>query len=257
MNKEQLIRLGSHTAKAGFQNEKDVVDAFNNWQTDVLAKQWLMVMGYNLDEIEYVIAEIIHGQFKADIQVQITIKLTHLIDSQNIQVKLVSNKTGFNQIDKRRLEKYQEMWDMPHDILEILQYYTGELPPYKKNTKDPRRMFLTEMSEKPVSRLIDWINNNKPLIITDVLKGRGKFSAEWVLVIQKSNELNWVLLPINIVINHYSAGATIVTKQGNLKMGKITIQRKGGDNGRESAKMLQFKLDPIELFVFKTDSETA
>jgi hypothetical protein len=29
------------------------------------------------------------------------IKLKHLTDIQNLQVKLVSNKSGFNQIDKR------------------------------------------------------------------------------------------------------------------------------------------------------------
>ena len=28
----------------------------------------------------------------------------------------------------------------------------------------------------------------------------------------------------------------------------ITMQRKGGDNGRETAKMLQFKINPVQLF---------
>lgn len=36
--------------------------------------------------------------------------------------------------------------------------------------------------------------------------------------------------------------------KGSLKIGKITMQRKGGDGGRDSAKMLQFKLNPCELF---------
>ncbi|MCR2123219.1 type II restriction endonuclease, partial [Campylobacter upsaliensis] len=35
--------------------------------------------------------------------------------------------------------------------------------------------------------------------------------------------------------------------QGSLKIGKVTMQRKGGDGGRESAKMLQFKIDPCKL----------
>lgn len=33
-----------------------------------------------------------------------------------------------------------------------------------------------------------------------------------------------------------------------LKIGKITMQRKGSDAGRETAKMLQFKINSIELF---------
>ena len=251
--KQDMIDLGSKTAKAGFQNEHDVVNVFNNWQTDVLAKQWLMVMGYNLDEIEYVIAEVIHGQFKADIQLQITIKLTHLIDCQNIQIKLVSNKRGFNQIDKRWISKYQELWNMPDSVANTLRYYTGELIPYKSDTRDKRRMFLDEINPKDVLELIEWLKCNKTLILNDILRGRGQFSAEWILVIRKTNKQEWVLLPINVAINYYANGDTAITPQGNLHIGKITVQRKGGDNGRDTAKMLQFKLDPTELFIFKTD----
>ncbi|GAI39294.1 unnamed protein product, partial [marine sediment metagenome] len=54
MNKEQLIKLGSHTAKSGFQNEDDVINKFNNWETDEDAQKWLKIMGYDLREIEYI-----------------------------------------------------------------------------------------------------------------------------------------------------------------------------------------------------------
>ena len=54
--------------------------------------------------------------------------------------------------------------------------------------------------------------------------------------------------PINIAINHYSDGNVEITARGNLKIGRITMQRKGGDAGRDTAKMLQFKVEPTELF---------
>lgn len=57
-------------------------------------------MGYELSDIEFVEAVIVSGQ-KTDVQVQVTIKLKKVIDVQNLQVKLVSNLKGFNQIDKR------------------------------------------------------------------------------------------------------------------------------------------------------------
>ncbi|MEQ1762789.1 MAG: hypothetical protein ABL984_06525 [Pyrinomonadaceae bacterium] len=38
-----------------------------------------------------------------------------------------------------------------------------------------------------------------------------------------------------------------ITRAGNLKIGRITMQRKGGDGGRETAKMLQFKINPALL----------
>ncbi len=35
--------------------------------------------------------------------------------------------------------------------------------------------------------------------------------------------------------------------KGSVSIGRITMQRKGGDNGRPSANMLQFKIDPTKL----------
>lgn len=205
-------------------------------------------MGYNLEDIEYVYAQILHG-YKTDVQVQITIKLKNIVEAQNIQVKLVSNKKGFNQIDKRWIKNYTNMWEIPDNIVKLLQNYTGELEPYKKETKDKRRMFMNEFSDKEQKEIIDFFKQNKMLIILDIVKGRGILAAEWILVAQKyDNIFRWILKPINVAINHYAEGDVQITDRGNLKIGKITMQRKGGDGGRETANMLQFKVDPIELF---------
>jgi len=98
--------------------------------------------------------------------------------------------------------------------------------------------------------LLKFFNDNKTLIINDILKGRGKFSAQWMLVILKSKNtdtIDWALEPINKVLNHFGNGKISITPRGSFKIGNITIQRKGGDNGRETANMLQFKINPLEL----------
>lgn len=242
---------GSKIAKDGFENEKDIANKFINWKDDVEAQQWLKTMGYNLNDIEYVYAEVLHG-YKTDVQVQVTIKLKNIIDAQNLQVKLVSNAKGFNQIDKRWIKNYTEMWEIPENIVKLLKYYTGEIPPYKQNTRDKRRMFMDEFSKEEQKQIIEYFEQNKMLIILDIVKGRGKFAAEWILVAQKyENIFRWILKPINVAINHYSEGKVEITNRGNLKIGRIGMQRKGGDAGRETANMLQFKVDPIELFDLK------
>ena len=63
-----------------------------------------------------------------------------------------------------------------------------------------------------------------------------------------NGENSWVLKSINHVMNIFADGPVKITPLGSLKIGKITMQRKGGDGGRDSAKMLQFKINPIELF---------
>jgi hypothetical protein len=98
--------------------------------------------------------------FKTDVQVQITVKLKEVIDAQNLQVKLVSNPKGFNQIDKRWVDKYVEMWNIPVDISAILKRYTGEIKPTILIPKDKRRMFANEFSEKEQSDILLWLNNN-------------------------------------------------------------------------------------------------
>ena len=252
MTKKDLVKLGSDTAKGGFKNEQDVVDKFNNWEKDRTAKKWLEAMEYNINEIEYVKAMKITGQYKTDVQVQIqiSIKLKSQLDVQNLQVKLVSNhSSGGNQIDKRWLDKYVELWNIPEDIIKNLKLFTGEIKPRKKNLKDSRRMLLTEMTNKNQEEIINFFESNKILIVSDILKGRGKFSADWMLVISNDgNSKKWVLKSINEAMNIFGEGPVKITSRGSLRIGKIGMQRKGGDGGRLTANMLQFKIDPIRLF---------
>lgn len=251
MNKKDLIKLGSETAKGESRNEKDVINRFNNWAKDETAQKWLKAIGYKIEDIEYVKASKIRGQYKADVQVRvrIVIKLKSQEDLQNLQVKLVSNPQGFNQIDKRWVDKYVELWNIPEDITRILKLFTGEIKPIKKGLKDKRRILLTEMDESDQEKIVNFFKRNKILIVSDLLKGRGEFSADWILVILRVNDKSrWVLKLINEAMNIFGNGDVRITPQGSLKIGKIRMQRKGGDAGRKTSKMLQFKINPVELF---------
>jgi hypothetical protein len=242
------FKIGSKTAKTGFKNEDEIVNKFNNWINDSEAKEWLIIMNYNLDEIEDVKAVKLSGH-KTDVQVQLTIKMKIVCDVQNIQVKLVSNNKGFNQIDKHCVDHYTKLWNIPQNIVALLKKYTGEINPNSANIKDKRRMLANEFNNTEQKDILNWLRINKSLIISDILKGRGQFAAEWMLVAQKVNKnARWVLKPMNFCMNFFGNGEIIITKRGNFKIGKITMQRKGGDAGRKTAKMLQFKINPAELF---------
>jgi hypothetical protein len=225
MNKEQL--LGSQTVKNGFLNEDDIIEKFNNWRSDEDAKKWLLIMQYDIDEIDFVKAVKLSG-FKTDVQAQVTIKLKEAIDVQNLQVKLVSNLQGFNQIDKRWVDKYAELWNIPNDICSILKRYTGEVAPTILKPKDKRRMFASEFEENEQRVILKWLNENKTLIVSDILKGRGQFAAEWILVAQKYKiNSRWILKPMNFCTNYFGNGDIEITKRGNFKIGRIIMQRKG------------------------------
>ena len=246
-----LVKKGSKTAKNGFKNEDIVVEKFNNWKKDKDAQAWLAIMNHQISKIEYVKAIRLSSNigYKTDVQVQVTIKLKEAIDVENLQVKLVSNPKGFNQIDKHWIDKYVEMWNIPENITSILKRYTGEEKPTIKKPKDKRRMFANEFSETELKSILKWLKKNQSLIVSDILKGRGKFAAEWMLVILNiNNNSNWVLKPMNYCMNYFGNGEVGITSRGSFRIGKITMQRKGGDGGRKTANMLQFKINPAELF---------
>lgn len=248
--KRDLVSLGSKTAKSGFENEDDVVLKFNDWKKDLDAQEWLIAMEYKIEEIESVTAVKVPGHHKADVQVQVTIKLKKAIGLENISLKLVTTSTGFNQIDKREIDKYVEMWDIPSDITDALKLFTGKTKPTMKELKDSRRMLLTEMSEKVQKKVVDFFSKNKILVVSDLLKGNDEFSADWFMVVWKIPNENpkWIIKDINFVLNFYGDGDVRITTQGSLAIGKIGMQRKGGDGGRPSSQMLQFKINPLDLF---------
>lgn len=243
-----LAKLGSSTAKEGFRNEDDIVRKFNDWKGDEDAQRWLEIMGYDLKEIERVIAIKLHG-YKTDVQIQIAIILKKAISAENLSVKLVSNPRGYNQVDKRWVDNYKKMWNIPEDILKLLKLYTGETKLSKPNLRDNRRVFFDEMKSEEQKKILSFFKKNKILVISDILKGRGKFSAGWMLVVLRTGgKTEWVLKTINEAMNIFGDGDVRFTKKGSMKIGKVTMQRKGGDAGRETSRMLQFKINPIDLF---------
>ncbi len=242
---DEKIELGSKTAKDGFRNETEIVGKFNNWRTDAEAKVWLAFMGREPVEIENVIATKPHGE-KADVQVRIKTKKG--ASTEGVSIKLVSSPNGFNQIDKRWLATYAKMWKMPLPVVEAMKLFLGEVKP-NKASRNPNRMFIDEFDVAMQKEIIDFFKVNKAAIVSDLFQGDGQYSAAWMMVALKSEvKPRWVLRRIDYAINFFGDGPVVITRNGNLKIGRITMQRKGGDGGRETAKMLQFKINPALLF---------
>lgn len=239
------IQRGSKTAKGGFQNEDEIRDKFNNWKTDADARAWLESMNHQMAEINSVSASKPHGE-KADVEVTVKTKSGERVE--RISIKLVSSANGFNQIDKRWLKTYASMWKMPPDVVEALKLFVGETPP-RESSRDKRRMYLDELDESAQKAVVDFFTANKAEIVSDLISGDGIHAANWMMVAHKATDKpKWVIRSSVDAIKFYSDGPVELTKAGNLKIGRITLQRKGGDNGRDTAKMLQFKINPVQLF---------
>jgi hypothetical protein len=269
--------LGSRTAKGGFANEHAVCDKINNWKKDIEAQLWLKIMGYNIEQLTEVQAfqisasinkeiliqcgieedfEITKKFKKADIQIRVLIKVGDIYNIENLSLKKANTGANFNHIDRRWVDFYQEMWGFNDEIVLWLKLFTGEFEPknYKKvlknfkNLIDNRRVFISEMTKEIQQKIITFFERNKILIVSDVLKGRGGLSADWMLVTMFNPvdiTTTWTLKNINTVMNYYGQGEVRLSLHGSLVIGRIFMQRKGGTG---NPNQLQFKFSPLDLF---------
>ncbi|MBL7135670.1 MAG: type II restriction endonuclease [Candidatus Marinimicrobia bacterium] len=270
------FELGSATAKGGFSNEKAVCDKFNNWETDNEAQIWLKVMGYDTRQIDFVTAIHIPTRMKrtdverlglkesyeelmrfkkADAQLRIMITIGKIVKIENLSLKKANTDADYNQVDKRRVETYQEIWEFDDNVAFGLKLFTGEIDPTShlekiknKMLRDKRRMFLDELPEDLRNKILNFFSENKILVVTDILKGRGGLSANWILVTRynrKDDTTTWILKDINVAMNFFGFGNVRMSPRGSLYIGRITMQRKGGT---PDPTKLQFKIKPCELF---------
>jgi hypothetical protein len=267
--------IGSMTAKGGFANEKTISAKFRNWKNDDDAKRWLRIMGYDPSKISKIeainIPPRISREFaaqlgiseakydeeikykKADIQIRLMIVMNGTLFVENISLKKANKSAGYNQVDKRPVDAYKLMWKFDEEIAKWLKLFTGEYNPsdYKaeidyESLSDKRRVSFKEMPNEARDKIIKFFSENKTVVICDILKGRGGLSADWFLVTEKDGaKIYWVLRDINYVLNHYAQGNVEVSKKGSLKIGRVTMQRKGGTPDPTS---LQFKINPLSLF---------
>jgi len=274
MNKTEL---GSKTAKGGFANEKAICRKFNAWEKDIEAHEWLKIMGYDITKLDSVkaiqvptrikrsdlskfgVSEEEYEQFvrfkKADAQIRIIIKIGNILKIENLSLKKANSDADYNQIDKRTVDFYQEMWRFDNEITLWLKLFTGEILPKsqkkligKIKPKDKRRLFLTEMPEVIQKKIIQFFKENKILVVSDIIKGRGGLSAGWMLVTRLNKQektTTWILKDINTVMNYFGSDDVEISLRGSLHIGKIAMQRKGGT---PDPTKLQFKIKPCQLF---------
>ena len=235
---------GAKTARGGFRNEDEVRDRFRQWKTDRVAQRWLAAMGYSLSEIRSVHATKPHGH-KADVEVIIDRSTERTVEG--ISIKLVSGSNGFNQIDKRWLAAYADMWEMPAEVRQALQLYVGEVRP-NDFSRRRERMYLDELTPAARDSVVEFFQHNRERVVSDLFEGAGDHAANWFMVIHRGGgKPRWTIKPMSEAIRFYAVGPVKLTRAGNLKIGRISMQRKGGDNGRRSAQMLQFKINPALL----------
>jgi hypothetical protein len=159
---------------------------------------------------------------KADAQIRIIIAIGNILKIESLSLKKANSEADYNQVDKRLVDTYQKMWNFDDEITYWLKLFTGEnTPNLISNIKlrDERRLFLDEMPENIRNKIVNFFDKNKIIVVSDILKGRGGLSANWMLVTRynKTEDTTaWILKDINTVMNFFGMGEIIISPKGSF-----------------------------------------
>jgi hypothetical protein len=151
--------------------------------------------------------------------------------------------TAFNQIKKCSVASFRGEFVVPSDVIAILNKYT----------EGKEKLLAGNYSPKELSRLLEFLNENRRPLLASAFTGQDKKpKANWLLLHQWKFP-NWrrnigkkassQLVSMQKVLKLYEGIKVSYTKRGTITFGAgVTLQRKGGDLGAKTANDLQFKL---------------
>ena len=157
----------------------------------------------------------------------------------------VDFRKGFNQIKRSSIKNFGVEFDVPDSIQVILRRYSFGR---KKLTLTGRNYTQDELDE-----LKTFLNSRRKALLLSAFTGQAKKSkANWLLLHQWTPP-NWErnvakkqrseLISMLEVMQIFDGLPVGYTRQGTITFGAgITLQRKGGDNGKDTANDLQFKM---------------
>lgn len=173
----------------------------------------------------------------------------------SLSIKTYRPKVSFGQVNRGKIDKYAEAFNMPNDVLATFRKYL------KKGTKGERVKF-NKMSAEESGKVFLFLRDKQREILRFIFCGAQSSDqkADWILlhsyVDDKWRERigqrdSWKLYKLADVIEVCRATAPKQSPRGDIILaGGITAQRKGADKADKNADDLQFKLSPnaiIEL----------
>lgn len=236
------MEKGQKEAKIGLDSEKDIITMINeDKKFKNSLKNCLSYLCF--DPKENFSAE---KAEKNDIKTDIVIKM----NNQQIGISIKSStKTSFHQLDRRRLENWKKLLNMPDEIFEIIKRSILRVSQESKNK------FILENDRDKIK---NFFSLNLEKILNEIFK-KGEKSLKLLMINDKPHRKIYVY-DLNEVIGCLYKNISNNIKfsnKGIIRLGDfITIQRKGG-NGKHikvsktdwshPGNQLQFKFSPLRF----------
>ena len=169
-----------------------------------------------------------------------------------ISLKTYKPEVSFGQANRGTVDTYSRDLDIPDGVVKTLRDFTTV-------SQDGQRVMLNQAPAEAQANLLKFFTQYQRPIISHILRGKAEASlkADWMMFHEAADNswtarigdhAYWQLFPMARVIDCCCSLPPIINENGNLILGVgLTLQRKGGDKGAESANDLQFKINPQKI----------
>lgn len=215
-------------------NGKEGEKFVKNWFEECIKKnnkeaisQIQIMFNISKENIKNIKADIIHNG-KTDILLTVNNK------TKNLQVKSTNDvKRSYNHLDRSSIENYTIFMEDERIKKIIINFLNNRIKFNKISEKD--REYLKKF-------LNNFYNKDKKVnLINRIFLGeKDNHKPDYLIIVEKNNNHKITCIPIDFVIKKIIKCEFDFTKYGNLKIGNVTIKRKGGQGG---ANNLQFMLN--------------
>ncbi len=168
-------------------------------------------------------------------------------DSGEIGISLkTSTRTSFHQLDRRRLEEWKELLDMPDDVFNILKESILRI------SSNRRATFIKE-EDRP--KIASFFSSHIDRILEEIFR-RGE-NVQLLAIFDKRKRKIYISRMDEVLQELKRTMGVSFSKKGIVRLGPfITVQRKGGDGSRikipktdwrHPGNQLQFKFSPLKF----------
>jgi hypothetical protein len=265
MNKYGGFMVASEAARRGLKAQNRLIDAINT--KDELGKKLIKAIE-DLSGLRFISCSARECPPRAKADVAIACNGRCIL----ISVKEFDLDIGFdyNHVERKYLDFYAQKWSIPKDVYIALKKFVGEvdaqgnaisIEELKREAEllrtSPgklskiRRTLLNRMDHQTIENVKKFFMMNKMKILKDVFIGDETIKF-FIFVKRQGGLAYYYIVRTEDVINVYSRGDVRITPRGSLLIGRVELQRKGGDHWTKSgwvdasASQLQFKIKPSE-----------
>ncbi|MEM0016970.1 MAG: hypothetical protein QXJ48_00340 [Candidatus Korarchaeum sp.] len=233
------MEKGRKEARVGLDSEKDIIHRINfDVRFGNLLKECLNRLGFDIEEE-------IKAQKIKNVKTDILIKID---DEIGVSIKS-STRTSFHHLDRRRLENWKDLLNMPNDVFNIIKEAILRV------AENPRNVFILERDRPGIRGFFT-------KYLKDILKEifiKGEENLKILMINDKQNRKIYVFKISDVIDFIYRDAICRIdfSEKGIIRLGDfITIQRKGGNgkhvtipktNWEHPGNQLQFKFSPLKF----------